>query len=93
MAAYVQYKHHHPQNVLSSPFQPVLGRAEPKEKLLNTTYLFPHDIGGLHDAAGGQSVVTGQQDGLLQCHTEGGAAAREREKKPPLRSGSLCTPF
>lgn len=55
-------------------------------------YLFPHDISGLHDTAGGQSVVTGQQDGLLQCHTEGAAAEKERGKKP-LRSGSLCTLF
>lgn len=44
-------------------------------------YLFPHDISGLHDAAGGQSVVSGQQDGLLQRHTEGAAAENEREKK------------
>lgn len=39
-------------------------------------YLFPHDISGLHDAARGQAVVSGQQDGLFQCHTQGAAVGQ-----------------
>lgn len=73
-------KEHKPQNWLPSLLQPHFRRAGPKEKLLNTRYLFPHDISGLHDAAGGQSVVTGQQDGLLQRHTEGAAAKKTKTK-------------
>lgn len=44
---------------------------------LRNTYLLPHDIGGLHDAARWKAVVSSQQDGLLQCHTQG-AAVREK---------------
>ncbi len=39
-------------------------------------YLFPHDISGLHDAARRQAVVSGQKDGLLQCHTQGAAVGQ-----------------
>lgn len=42
------------------------------------TYLFPHDISGLHDAARGKAVVSCQQDSLLQCHTQG-AAVNQRQ--------------
>lgn len=63
-----------------------VGRSQPAswrelDELLDAAaYLLPHDISGLHDAARGQSVVTGQQDGLLQCHTEGAAVAKQKEK-------------
>lgn len=49
------------------------------------TYLFPHDISGLHDAARGQAVVTGQQDGLLQCHTQGAAVGQTEKHKVKLQ--------
>lgn len=62
-------------------FHPLFARAGRKEKLLNHPYLFPHDISGLHDAARRQSVVTGQQDGLLQRHTEGAAVAKEEKNE------------
>lgn len=55
-----------------------------KEMLIETLYLLPHDISGLHDAARGQSVVPGQQDRLLQCHTEGAAVAKEEKTKVKL---------
>lgn len=40
---------------------------------MQNTNLFSHDISGLHDAARREAVVTGQQDGLLQCHTQSAA--------------------
>lgn len=51
----------------------IVPRERGRERQHTHTYLFPHDISGLHDAAGGQPVVSGQQDGLLQCHTQGAA--------------------
>ena len=51
----------------------------------NPTYLFPHDISGLHDAARGQAMVSGQQDGLLQCHTQGAAVGWRGKHKVKLQ--------
>lgn len=45
------------------------------------TYLFSHDIGGLHDAARRQTVVSGQEDGLLQRHTQGAAVDHKRNTR------------
>ena len=41
-------------------------------------YLLPHDISGLHYVARGKAVVSSQQDGLFQCHTQS-AAVDQRE--------------
>lgn len=51
----------------------------PREEMLlpqKNAYLFPHDISGLHDAARGEAMVSGQQDGLLQCHAQGAAVGQ-----------------
>ena len=37
-------------------------------------YLFTHDVHGLHDAAGDEAVVAGQDHGLLQGHAQGAPA-------------------
>lgn len=50
-------------------------REQERRARLNT-HLLPHDIGGLHDAAGGQAVVSGQQDGLLQRRAQRAAVGQ-----------------
>lgn len=56
----------------------------------STTYLFPHDISGLHDAARRQAMVSGQQDGLFQCHTQSAAVQKGKNKVKLKNSLSIC---